>query len=274
VAREIDADGHHIRIISIDGEDYMSLTDIAKRRSEEPDISVRLWLRNLDTIRFLGIWEGLSNPNFDKDAFGLLTEGAGTNSFSLSPKRWIEGVNARGLISRPGRNGGTYAHSDIALEFASWISPEFRLFVIQDYRRLKQEESERTSLDWKLSREIAKINYRDHTDSIKAKLIPPGLSKKQAGFIYADEADMLNVVVFGMTAKEWKAHNPSRKGNMRDHATHGQLLVLANLEGQNATLIHNGIAQEQRMPILREIAIRQLTSVESVGASTRLKALE
>jgi hypothetical protein len=268
-----ESDGYNIGIASVDGEDFISLTDLAKYKSDDPNGVVRNWIRSRDTLAFLRTWETLNNPDFSEAGFTEVTEGSGLNSFTLSPQKWVDSVNAKGLMSKPGRGGGTYAHSDIAFEFASWVSPEFKLFVIRDYKRLKAEESQRASLDWNLSRQLAKINYRIHTDSIKKNLIPESITREQAGFVYASEADMLNVVVFGMTAREWRNQNPGVAGNIRDQASINQLLVLMNLENQNATLVANKVPQAQRMQQLRDVAVAQLKSLEGIDVSGNLKKL-
>jgi hypothetical protein len=221
-------------------------------------------MRGRDVIEFLGLWEMLHNPDFKPIEFEGFKNQAGANAFTMSPKKWIENTNAVGILSKSGRYGGTYAHSDIAFEFASWISPEFKLYIIKDYKRLKSDENSRFSLNWNLNREISKLNYRIHTDAIKENLLPPELTASQVAFRYADEADMLNVVIFGKTAKEWREENPDKTGNMRDYASINELLVLANLESYNAILIHQGKSQEERMRLLRELVVQQLQTLENV----------
>lgn len=242
-------------------EDYISLTDIARYRSDDPAAVIGNWMRNKDTIAFLGLWEGLNNPNFKPLEFEAFKKEAGSNVFTLSPQKWISATNAIGIFSKSGRYGGTYAHKDIAFEFASWISPEFKLYIIQEYQHLRERESITQSLDWNLKRELSKINYKIHTDAIKMHLIPPALSKKQQGITYASEADLLNVSLFGMTAREWKMLNPEVKGNMRDYASLHQLIILSNLESLNAHLIRQNISQEERLVILNATAIEQMTSL-------------
>jgi len=215
-------------------------------------------MRGRDVIEFLGLWEILHNPNFKPVEFDGFKNEAGANAFTMSPKKWIDSTNAIGIVSKAGRYGGTYAHSDIAFEFASWISPEFKLYIIKDYKRLKFDENSRLSLNWNLNREIAKLNYKIHTDAIKENLILPELTQKQISFAYASEADLLNVVLFGKTAKEWRDENPERKGNIRDEATINQLLVLANLESYNALLISQEKSQQERIQLLRQLAQSQL----------------
>lgn len=244
--------------------DYISLTDIARYKNPyEPKDVVKNWLRLRDTIEFLGLWETIYNPNFKGVEFDPFRKEAGTNAFTLSPQRWIKKTNAIGIISKSGRNGGTFAHVDIALEFASWISPEFKLYIVQEYKRLKKEENSRLSLNWNLNREIAKINYRIHTDAIKEYFLDD-LTNEQLSYKYADEADMLNVVLFNKRAKEWKEENPKLKGNMRDYATINELLVLANMESYNAILISKGIKQKERMIELRRNARNQMISLKKL----------
>ncbi|MEE1250650.1 MAG: KilA-N domain-containing protein [Lachnospiraceae bacterium] len=246
--------------------EYISLTDIAKyRNSEDPRFVIQNWMRNRNTIEFLGIWESLSNPNFNRVQFEAFKSESGLNRFVMTPTKWIGETNAIGIISKSGRYGGTYAHSDIAFEFASWMSAEFKVYVIKDYQRLKEDENSRLSLNWNLNREIAKLNYRIHTDAIKENLIIPKLTQAQISFTYASEADLLNVVLFGMTAKEWKDINPDKKGNIRDEASIHQLLVLANLESYNAVLLSQGKSQQERMQLLRQLAGQQLQTLNGMA---------
>lgn len=223
-------------------------------------------MRNKNTVEFLGVWEELHNPDFNRVQFEAVRNEAGLNRFVMTPTKWIEQTAAIGIVSKAGRYGGTYAHSDIAMSFATWISPEFQLYIMKDYRRLKADENSRLSLDWNLNREISKLNYRIHTDAIKDNLIPAELTPAQVSFKYADEADMLNVVLFGKTAKQWRNENPREKGNMRDVATLKQLLILANLESYNAILINQGKMQEERMKLLRELVVQQLNTLDSLNA--------
>jgi len=248
--------------------EFISLTDIAHYKNNEPKDVVKNWLRNKDTIEFLGLWEQLHNENFKGVEFDSFKKQAGSNAFTMSPQKWIESTNAIGIVSKSGRNGGTYAHSDIAFEFASWISAEFKLYIIKDYQRLKTDESGRLSLGWNLNREISKLNYRIHTDAIKSKLLPPELSAFQISMTYASEADVLNVAMFGVTAKKWREENAEKSGNIRDHATLNQLLVLANLESYNAILIEQGITQSERLRLLNQLAIRQLKAIQAIGTET------
>ena len=248
--------------------DYISLTDIARYKSDAPDDVIKNWLRRKDVIEFLGLWEMLHNEDFKPVEFDGFKKEAGANAFTMSPKKWIESTNAIGIVSKSGRYGGTFAHSDIALEFASWISAEFKLYIIKDYKRLKTDENSRLSLDWNLHREISKINYRIHTDAIKDNLILPELTSAQISFTYANEADMLNVILFGMTAKEWRDSNNGQRGNIRDSASINQLLVLANLESYNAVLINQNKSQKDRMILLRELAINQLRTINGLSIAS------
>ena len=262
----IHANGIDIGIYTQDFEnEFISLTDIARYKSDDPTAVIQNWMRNRDVIEFLGLWERLHNPDFKPLEFEGFRKQAGANAFTMSPKKWIEATAAIGIVSKAGRYGGTYAHSDIAMSFATWISPEFQLYIMKDYRRLKTDENSRLSLNWNLNREISKLNYRIHTDAIKENLIPPELTPAQVAYTYANEADMLNVVLFGKTAKQWKNENPIEKGNMRDAATLNQLLVLANLESCNAVLINQGKNQKERMELLRQLAIQQLRTMETLS---------
>ena len=249
-----------ISILSNDNiNDFISLTDLARyKNSEFPKDVVKNWMRNRSTIEFLGLWEMLHNPNFKGVDFDTFVNAAGSNSFVMTPQKWIESTNAIGIISRSGNGGGTFAHKDIAFEFASWLSPEFKLYVITDYQRLKNDESNKLSSTWNLKRIIAKTNYKLHTDAIKNNLIPENVSLKHQSITYANEADLLNVALFGQTAKEWKTSNPKAKGNLRDNATITQLTVLANLENLNAQFIKEGLSQKERLIKLNSIAIEQL----------------
>ena len=225
-------------------------------------------MRNRNTIEFLGLWESLHNPDFNRVQFDTFRVEAGLNRFVMTPSKWIEMTNAKGITVKAGRyNGGTFAHSDIAMEFASWISSEFKLYLMKDYRRLKFDENSRLSLSWNLNREISKLNYRVHTDAIQQNLIPSDLTKEQQSYVYADEADLLNVALFGMTAAQWRSLNPGMKGNIRDYASLQQLLVLANMESYNALLISQKISQPERMRALRDMAIKQLQTLSSLDIS-------
>ena len=265
----IHANGVDIRINTINEIDYISLTDIAKKQNAEyPADIIKNWLRSKNTIEFLGVWEQLNNPNFKLVEFDQFKNEAGLNSFVLSPQKWIDKTNAIGIISKSGRYGGTYAHSDIAFEFASWLSPTFKLYIIKDYQRLKQEESHIKELEWNVKREIAKTNYKIHTDAIKENLIPPTLSKKEISYIYAREADIINKALFGQTAKEWRENNPKAKGNIRDTATIEQLIVLSNLETMNAQYIKEGLSQIERLFKLNAIAVYQMNSILTNGVKS------
>lgn len=273
----INANGIEIRINSTNTSDYISLTDIAKKRdSENPRFIIQNWMRNRSTVSFLGLWEELNNPNFNRVEFEAFKNEAGDNGFVLTPQKWIENTNAIGIISKSGRYGGTYAHTDIAFEFASWISPEFKLYIIKDYQRLKADESHVKQIDWNIKREIAKSNYKIHTDAIKEKLILPTLSNAQISHTYASEADIINVALFGITAKDWRKMNPDTKGNIRDTATIEQLIVLSNLESMNAVFIREGLSQSERLFRLNQIAIFQLQSLwkESLKSIENLKKLQ
>ena len=270
----IEAKGFAIQIYTEDFKnDYISLTDIARYKNvHEPKDVVKNWLRVRDTIEFLGLWETIHNPNFKGVEFDSFRKDAGTNAFTLSPQRWIENTNAIGIVSKSGRGGGTFAHPDIAMEFASWISAEFKLYLIQDYKRLKSDENSKLSLGWNLNREISKINYKIHTDAIKEYLLKD-LTNEQLSYKYASEADMLNVALFNKRAKQWREENPDLKGNMRDYASLNELLVLANMESYNAILIGKGMEQKERMIELRKLARTQLISLEKLGDSG-IKKLE
>ena len=271
----INAKDTDIAVISAVGkEDYISLTDIARYRSDEPTAVIANWMRPKDTIDFFGLWEQLNNADSNPLEFEGVRNEAGANAFNMSPQKWIKATNAIGIISKSGNNGGTFAHKDIAFEFASWISPEFKLYIIKDYQRLKEDEAYRLSLDWNVKRLISKANYRIHTEAIKENLIPPDISKGRQGIIYASEADVLNVALFGQTAAEWRKANPEAKGNMRDYATIEQLLVLANLESANAMFIENGVAQSERVIMLNQLAIKQLKTLSEAASIKRLDLLD
>ena len=256
---KINVKGTEICLFSKKQEDYISLTDIARYKDPiRSDYIIQNWLRNRNTIEFLGIWESINNPNFNPIEFDGFRKQAGLNSFVLTVKQWNKKTNAQGIISKPGRYGGTYAHKDIAFEFASWISVEFKLYLIKEFQRLKLEENKKKHLGWNVKRELAKINYNIHTDAIKNNLIPKKITKKQEKQIYASEADVLNVALFGITAKEWRIDNPKKKGNIRDYANVSQLVCLSNLENFNSLFIKKGINQHDRLIKLNEIAISQM----------------
>jgi len=272
---KISAKGTEISVLSQgDEDDYISLTDIARYKNpDEPKDVIANWMRLRHTIEYLGLWETLHNPNFKGVEFDPFLHEAGANAFTLSPQRWITATNAIGISSRSGRGGGTFAHKDIAFKFAAWISAEFELYIIKDYQRLKADENSRFSLDWNVNRILAKVNYRIHTDAIRDNLIPPKLTPKQKSFVYADEADLLNMALFGMTAAEWRKASPDESGNMRDYATIEQLLVLANLENINALYIAKGIPQPERLQELSHMARSQLTALLGNSSVKGLKAL-
>jgi hypothetical protein len=268
----VEVQGASVAIISQNRQDFISLTDIARfKNSERSDDLVRNWLRNRNTVEFLGIWEKLHNPDFNSVEFDGIKIQTGLNSFILTPKHWIEKTGAIGINSSAGRYGGTYAHKDIAFEFASWVSVEFKLYLIKEFQRLKDEENDRLQLGWNLQRTLAKINYRIHTDAIKETLIPPSITKTQATLVYANEADLLNVALFGQTAKQWRDTHPDAEGNLRDHAPLEQLVVLTNLESLNSVLIRQGLSQQERLQKLNEIAITQMRTLLSDTNIKRLK---
>ena len=250
-----------VTIISVNENDYINLTDIAKYKSNDPTAVIGNWLRNRNTIEYLGIWESLYNPNFKPLEFEGFKKEAGLNAFTLSPTKWINTTNAIGIISKSGRYGGTYAHKDIAFKFASWISVEFELYIVKEFQRLKNEEHQQ--LGWSAKRELSKINYRIYTDAIKQNLIPQEVTPVQANIIYANEADVLNVAMFGMTAKQWREANPELTGNIRDYATINELICLSNMENLNAVFIEQGMPQSKRLVRLNQIAIHQMSILES-----------
>ena len=268
----IEVQGTSIAILNRDNQDYISLTDIARHRNtQEPFSVINNWMRSRSTIEFLGLWEKLSNPSFKPIEFERFKAEAGSNYFVLSPQRWIKVTEAIGIISKSGRYGGTFAHREIAFEFASWISSEFKLYLIKEFQRLKDDENDRLQLSWNLQRTLSKINYRIHTDAIKETLIPPAITKSQAILVYANEADLLNVALFGQTAKQWRDANPDADGNVRDHAPLEQLVVLTNLESLNSVLIRQGLPQSERLLKLNEIAITQMRSLLTDINIKRLK---
>ena len=258
-----------VSVIKVGNEDFLSLTDIARFKSDEPNAVIANWLRNRNTIEYLGIWESLYNPDFKPLEFEGFKKEAGLNAFTLSPSKWIESTGAIGIVSKSGRYGGTYAHKDIAFKFASWISVEFELYVAKEFQRLKEEEQKQ--LGWSVKRELSKLNYHIHTDAIKQNLIPPELTAKQKSFVYAEEADVLNVALFGITAKEWREANSDLKGNIRDYATINQLICLSNLENLNAVFIQKGMEQSERLTELNKIAIQQMKILEAVEDRKLLK---
>lgn len=268
--RTISVKGTVINIIEYQDSDFISLTDMAINFGD--DTLIYSWMRNRNTLEFIGIWEELNNPDFKGNEFVTFKMQAGLNSFNLTPRKWISATNAIGMISKAGRyGGGTYAHKDIAFEFGSWLSPEFKLYMIREFQRLKEDENSRLKLEWNLQRTLAKINYRIHTDAIRENLIPEEVTRKQMNLTYASEADILNVALFGFTAADWRSANPEAVGNVRDHATLEQLVVLSNLESINAVLIHQGLSQGERLGQLNAIAITQMKSLLGYKALKKLK---
>ncbi|MDR0206785.1 MAG: KilA-N domain-containing protein [Bacteroidales bacterium] len=260
---KIIVEGTEIILLSHQKEDYISLTDMAKfKNAEATGLVISHWLSTRYTIRFMGIWEQINNPNFNVTEFSNIKNESGDNGFVLTSKQWIERTNAIGITAKPGRyGGGTFAHSDIAFEFATWLSPEFKFLLIKEFKRLKSDESQRLSLEWNLQRTLSKINYQIHTSAISQNLIPKTLTKDQINYVYASEADLLNVALFGMTAKEWRDQNPNEKGNMRDYATLEQLVVLSNMESINALLIQQKFTQSERLQQLNNTAITQMQTL-------------
>ena len=256
----IQVQGTAINIVSHKEDDFISLTDMANKFGG--DDLIYNWMRNRNTVEFLGIWEQIHNPNFKGVEFDTFRKEAGLNSFRLTPKKWVEATNAIGIQSRAGRyGGGTYAHKDLAFEFGSWLSPEFKMYLIKEFQRLKEDENRRLSLEWNLNRALSKLNYRIHADAIKENIIPPDITKEQQQIIYASEADVLNVAMFGKTAQQWRNENPGKEGNIRDYSTIEQLLVLANMESMNAEFIRMNLPQGERLRKLNAIAIQQLKSL-------------
>ena len=258
----INVQGREIALISDQINDYISLTDMARYRDpERTNYIIQNWIRTRSAIEFCGLWEQLYNPDFKSIEFDAFKNESGANSFALTPQKWIDATNAKGIISKSGRYGGTFAHRDIAFEFATWISAEFKFYFIKEFQRLKADENDRLKLEWNLQRTLAKVNYRIHTDAINENLIPETLSKEKINFVYANEADMLNMALFGITAKQWRDANPKAEGNIRDTATIEQLVILSNMESINAVLIHQGLAQSERLIQLNKIAITQMKSL-------------
>ena len=266
----IDVHGTEVSILSHPEGDYISLSDMLK--AKDGDFFISDWLRNRNTVEFLGIWESVHNPDFNYGEFAIIKSQAGLNSYKLSVKEWTEKTGAIGLKASAGRYGGTYAHKDIAFEFGMWISPEFKIYLIKEFQRLKDDENRRLSLSWNLNRTLSKLNYRIHTDAIQARLIPAAVTPAQAAITYASEADLLNVALFGLTAKQWRDANSRLEGNMRDYADIEQLLVLANIEAMNAELIHMGLTQGERLTRLNAIAIRQMQILTTTDTARQLAA--
>ena len=267
--KKIEVEGKEITIILENEQEYISITDMLK--AKDGDFFISDWLRNRNTVEYLGIWEKVYNPNFNYGEFAIIKSQAGLNSYKLSVKEWVEKTNAIGLKATAGRYGGTYAHPDIAFEFGMWISPQFKIYLIKEFQRLKNDENNRLKLEWDLQRTLAKVNYQIHTDAIKENLIPDKITKLQVGFVYANEADLLNVALFGVTAKEWRSNNSDLKGNIRDYATLEQLVVLSNLESINALLIEQGLLQKDRLIQLNKVAITQMKSLVESKAIKKLK---
>ncbi len=259
----------NVTIISVNEKDYISLTDIAKYKSDDPTAVIGNWMRNRNKIEYLGIWETLYNPHFNPLEFEGFRKEAGLNAFTLSPQKWINATNAIGIVAKAGRYGGTYAHKDIAFKFASWISVEFELYMVKEFQRLKEQEQH--LLGWTAKRELSKINYHIHTDAIKERLIPEAVTPQQASIIYANEADVLNVAMFGITAKQWREAHPDLKGNIRDYATINELICLSNMENLNAVFINEGLLQSERLMKLNQIAIHQMSVLEGVNKGKLLK---
>ena len=270
--KKIIVEGSEITILQNDENDFISLTDMARYRDQErTNYIIQNWMRTRSVIEFCGLWEQLNNPDFKSIECDAFKSESGSNSFTLTPQKWIETTNAKGIISKSGRYGGTFAHRDIAFEFATWISAEFKFYFIKEFQRLKADENDRLKLEWNLQRTLAKVNYHIHTDAIKENLIPKELSKSQISFVYANEADLLNVALFGFTAKQWRDNNTGKNGNVRDYATIEQLVVLSNLESINAVLINQGLSQPERLKQLNQIAITQM---KSLVANQQIKKLK
>ncbi len=265
----IQVKGTPVSVLSVADQDYISLTDMLK--AKDGDFFISDWLRNRNTVEFLGVWEQAFNPGFNYGEFAVIRSKSGLNSYKISVKEWVEKTNAIGLRSTAGRYGGTFAHPDIAYEFGMWISPEFKIYLVKEFRRLKEDENDRLKLGWNLQRTLSKINYRIHTDAIKDTLIPPAVSGGRVALVYANEADILNVALFGMTAKEWRDQNPKTDGNIRDHASLNQLVVLTNLESLNSVFIRQGLAQADRLVKLNEIAISQIRTLVANDSIKRLQ---
>lgn len=269
MAKKIQVENREITIVSMNDKDYISLTDMV-RQAEGGVALIEKWLRNKNTIEFLGIWEDIFNPDFNSPEFEGIKNQAGLNRFVLSVKQWVEKTNSKGIVARAGRYGGTYAHEDIAFEFASWVSPQFKLYLIKEFQRLKSEEQKQ--LGWDIRRNLTKINYRIHTDAVKANLLPPTLTAQQIQLVYASEADVLNMALFGLTARQWREEHPDEKGNIRDYADVSQLVCLSNLESLNALFIHEGRSQKDRLIKLNAIAIQQMKLLSEDRGIKRLGA--
>ncbi len=272
-SKTINVKGTDITIVQHQNTDYISLTDMVRGFGD--DTMIYSWMRNRNTLEFIGIWEELNNPEFKSNEFVTFRTQAGLNSFNLTPRKWVEATNAIGIYSKAGRyGGGTFAHKDIAFEFGSWLSPEFKLYLIKEFQRLKEDENERLKLEWNLQRTLSKVNYHIHTDAIKENLLPIELSKKQINYVYANEADLLNMALFGITAIQWKNENPTAAGNIRDMASLEQLVVLSNMESVNALMIHQGLSQRERLTQLNKLAITQMKSLLANKNLNKLKTNE
>lgn len=269
IKKEIIVDNTNITIVSINEDDYISLTDIAKYKSDDPIAVISNWMRNRNTVEYLGIWESLYNQDFKPLEFEGFRKQAGLNAFTLSPQKWVKTTNAIGIISKSGRYGGTYAHKDIAFKFASWISVEFELYIVKEFQRLKQEEQNK--IGWSAKRELARINYHIHNDAVRNKLVPTEVSMSQKNTIYAEKADVLNVAIFGMTAKEWRESNPNLNGNIRDYATVNELICISNMENINSVMINENVPQSERLEKLNKIAIHQMNILENCNNRKLLK---
>jgi hypothetical protein len=270
--KSINVQGTEISIYQGNNLEYISLTDMARYRdAERTNYIIQNWMRTRNAIEFCGLWEQMNNPGFKSIEFDAFKNESGSNSFTLTPQKWITATNAIGLISKSGRYGGTFAHKDIAFEFATWLSTPFKFYLIKEFQRLKEDEKDRLKLDWNLQRTLAKVNYHIHTDAIKENLIPIELTKQQTSFVYASEADMLNMALFGKTALQWRNENPVAEGNIRDMATIEQLVVLSNMESINAVLIHQGLQQSERLVQLNRVAIMQMKSLLGHNSSRNLK---
>lgn len=268
--KSLTVQGIEVHVTQKDDEDYISLTDMVSGFEGGSGL-IESWLRNKNTIEFLGVWERINNPNFNSPEFEGIREQAGLNRFTISAKKWVQLTNGIGLIAKTGRYGGTFAHKDIAFEFGAWLSPEFKLYLIKEFQRLKDSEINSGKLEWNIRRALTKANYRIHTDAIRTYLIPPQISKKEEGYIYASEADLLNVALFGQTAKDWKNSNPDKQGGIRENAAVEQLVVLASLESQNALLIEQGVNQRERLKMLNSLAIRQMNALIDNPSVNKLK---
>ena len=269
INRKIWVEGNEISVILDCNQEYISLTDMLK--AKDGDFFIADWLRNRNTIEYLGIWESIYNPDFNYGKFATIKSQAGLNSYKLSVKEWVQQTNAIGLKASAGRYGGTYAHPDIAFEFGMWISPQFKIYLVKEFQRLKSDENSRLKLDWNLQRTLSKVNYQIHTNAIKENLIPQKITKQQIAYVYANEADLLNVALFGITAKEWRDNNPDKNGNIRDYTTLEQLVVLSNMESINALLIQQGLSQTERLLQLNKVAINQMRSLIESKTMKKLK---